>query len=342
METCEPGNWLYGEGAPLVLDTRSPGEFAAGHIPGAVLFPLLDDEERALVGTVYKEKGREQAVEQGLGLVAPRMEQWVREARALWTPRAAAGPIVVQCWRGGMRSGSMAWLLDTAGLPVRKLEGGYKAYRRWVLEGLAHPRDYRVLGGMTGVGKSQLLTAIGELAGQTLDLEGLAGHLGSAFGNLERHPQPTSEQFANECHRVLSGLRPDQPVWMENESRTIGKVHLPEELFHRLVQAPMWVIERSRAERLDHICAIYGAADPERLAAAFLRIRPKLGGEATDAALTALAAGDIRTAADLGLTYYDALYAHSRRKRPRPVAGTFDWTGLSPTAAAQHLLNASF
>ena len=343
-EICTPGADLYGEPAPLLLDTRSPGEYAAGHIPGAVSFPLFDDEERALVGTLYKERGKDRAVEEGLALVAPKMQRWVREARSLWEAHAAAGAhdsagaLVVYCWRGGMRSGSMAWLLSTAGLTVKQLEGGYKAYRRWVLAGLSQPRDYRVLGGMTGVGKTQLLDAMHAAGGQILPLEQLAGHLGSAFGNLDRHPQPTSEQFSNLCHRVLCSFAEDRPVWMENESRTIGKVHLPEELFHRLIAAPMWVIERSREERLDHICAIYGGAEPSRLMAAFERIRPKLGGTATAEAVAAIAAGDLRRAADLGLTYYDALYAHSRRKRPRPVAGTFDWTGLSPEAAAEHLL----
>jgi tRNA 2-selenouridine synthase len=341
-EICAPGVDLYGASTPLMLDTRSPGEYAAGHIPGAVSFPLFDDEERALVGTLYKERGKDRAVEEGLALVAPKMQRWVREARALQEAHGAAGELLVYCWRGGMRSGSMAWLLSTAGLPVQQLEGGYKAYRRWVLEGLGQLRDYRVLGGMTGVGKTQLLEAIEAAGGQTLPLEQLAGHLGSAFGNLDRRPQPTSEQFANLCHRVLSGFADDQPVWMENESRTIGKVHLPEELFHRLVAAPLWVIERSREERLDHIFAIYGGADPAQLVAAFERIRPKLGGAATEEAVAAIAAGDLRRAADLGLTYYDALYAHSRRKRPRPVAGTLDWTGRTPEAAAEHLLTFPF
>jgi len=177
-----------------VIDVRSPGEFVRGHIPGAHSVPLFTDEERAVVGTLYKQQGRDAAVREGLRIVGPKLATIVDEARAL----APDGRIGVHCWRGGERSGSVAWLLDKAGFTeVFTLKRGYKAFRQHVLEAFNMPHDLRVLGGYTGTGKTETLAHLRELGEQVIDLEGLAHHKGSSFGALGEEPQPTTEHFEN-------------------------------------------------------------------------------------------------------------------------------------------------
>ena len=154
-----PGRWLF-EQPHIILDTRSPKEYEKGHITGAVSFPLFDNDERAVIGTLYKQRGKDAAVEQGLEIVGPKMAEFVREAKERHVAQAEPLPLVVHCWRGGMRSGSVAWLLETAGLDVIKIIGGYKAYRAWARTDFARIPDLRILGGMTGVGKTQILQAL--------------------------------------------------------------------------------------------------------------------------------------------------------------------------------------
>jgi tRNA 2-selenouridine synthase len=328
-----PGGWLF---EAVLLDARSPGEFGAGAVPGAVSFPLFDDEERAEVGTLYKQSGQERAVERGLEVVGPKLAGFVERARVL---REEGRELGVYCARGGMRSGAVAWLLETAGLPVVKLEGGYKAYRRWVVRELAEgPWELQVVGGMTGTGKTEVVHALAERGAATLDLEGLARHLGSAFGNLGRAVQPTSEAFGNACHRVLHGFAPGERVWVEDESRRIGSVHLPEELHARMRCAPMWELERTDDERIAHLIEVYGDAAPESLAAAFERIRAKLGGADTARAVAGVQEGDYAAAAAIGLRYYDKLYRHTQARAARPAVHPVDARGKTADAVAALLL----
>lgn len=335
-----PGQWLFAR-PHIILDTRSPGEFEKGHIPGAVSFPLFDNDERAVIGTLYKQQGKEAAVERGLEFVGPKMAEFVRQAKELHAAQSEPLPLVVHCWRGGMRSGSVSWLLETAGLEVVKIEGGYKAYRACARKDFGEIPQLRILGGMTGVGKTQIIKAMRDMGAQVVDLEGRAGHLGSAFGNLERVPQPTSEQFSNDCHRDLMACELARPIWMENESRTIGKVHQPQELFDALRVAPVWAVVRSEEERVDELCRVYGEADTEALKRAFVRIREKLGGLRMQEALDALDRGDLRTAAAIGLAYYDKLYQHTRERYPRPHYEHVDCTGLDFKSAARAILKAA-
>jgi len=199
-----PGETLAAlvEGA-CVLDTRSPSEFLAGHLPGAISFPLFSDEERARVGTLYKQVGKQAAVDEGLALVGPKMRDLVTRARAMFEGQSSRRPLVVHCWRGGMRSESVDWLLRTAGMPVQRCEGGYKACQAHMRHLLGKQRPYVVLGGMTGTAKTEVLRALAQQGARVIDLEGMAKHFGSAFGNLERHPQPTTEQFANDLACAL-------------------------------------------------------------------------------------------------------------------------------------------
>ncbi|NBW62949.1 MAG: tRNA 2-selenouridine(34) synthase MnmH, partial [Synechococcaceae bacterium WB4_1_0192] len=170
-----------------VVDVRAPAEFAQGHIPGARNLPLFSDEERAAVGTTYKQQGRTAAVQLGLELVGPKLAA-LGQSLSSWSSEANGQPLRLHCWRGGMRSGSVAWLADSLDLPVLLLEGGYKAYRRWVLEQLLLPWPIHLLGGRTGTGKTDLLLALERRGVAVLDLEGLAHHRGSSFGNLGLPP----------------------------------------------------------------------------------------------------------------------------------------------------------
>ena len=312
----------------VLFDTRSPAEWSQGHIPGAINLPLFDNEERAQIGTLYKQVGKQAAVDRGLELIGPRMLEMAQRARDLVASHGdGESPVLVHCWRGGMRSESVTWLMRMAGIPARKIDGGYKAYRRHITRALGTPWPLRVLAGPTGTGKTPILRHLAELGEQVLDLEAMADHLGSAFGNLDGHLQPSSEQFANDCFTALARMDPSRPVWVEDESRRIGTVHLPEPLYAQLRAAPIVLVARSQAERLDEIERIYGAAPIAPLQAAFRRIAEKLGGQHAKAAIEALDRGEVRAAAELGLAYYDKRYAHTLERHDRPVAQRIEGEG---------------
>ena len=194
-----------------MLDVRSPGEFARGHIPGAHNLPLFSDEERAAVGTLYKHQGRRAAVRHGLELVGSRLVPLAEQAAAL----ARGANLRVHCWRGGLRSSSTAWLLDTYDLPCTLLDGGYKSFRRWLRQALAQPQPVVLLGGHTGSGKTEVLHALRVAGAQVLDLEGLAHHRGSSFGGLGQPRQPTTEQFENDIAMALQAVSPQRVLWVE-------------------------------------------------------------------------------------------------------------------------------
>jgi tRNA 2-selenouridine synthase len=317
-----------------VLDVRSPGEYHHGHLPGAISFPLFSDAERAQVGTCYKHQGRDAAVELGFELAGPKCADFIRKAQTLAPNRQ----LRLHCWRGGMRSGGMGWILSMAGFQVTLLEGGYKAYRRWVRQQLARPRSLVVLGGMTGTSKTEILRALAA-QGQVLDLEGLANHRGSSFGALEMPPQPSTEHYENLIAQQLSDFDPDQPTWVEAESRRVGTCRVPDELFLQMEAAPTLEVVRPLSERLDHLVDIYGEADREGLVAATERIRKRLGGQRTQAAVDHIQRGNLRAACEIILDYYDRTYRYDLERRQKTIP-QIDITYLSDQAAAQKLLAA--
>lgn len=298
-----------------LLDVRSPGEFARGHIPGAISFPLFTDVERAEVGTVYKQQGRAAAVQIGLERVGPRLHTMVAEASLL----ARGGQLSVYCWRGGMRSGAVAWLLEQAGLSVQRLPGGYKAWRNRGLAALAEPRPLVIVGGMTGSAKTDALHALAERGEQVLDLEALAGHRGSAFGGIGLPPQPTQEHFENLLAVAWQSFDFARPVWVEDESRLIGSIRLPESLWAHMSTAPLLVLELPATARVDYLMSNYGQLDPAALADSISRLRKRMGGAANQAALTALAEGDLHSTCAILLDYYDRAYRHGLTDRASHV-----------------------
>jgi tRNA 2-selenouridine synthase len=217
-----------------VLDARSPAEFADDHLPGAVNWPVLSDEERHDVGTIYAQVSPFEARKLGASLVARNIAAHLERHRHTlqrdWSP-------LVYCWRGGQRSGTLAWFLDQVGFRATVLKGGYKAFRRLVLEQLERlpaGLDLRIVCGRTGCGKTRLLAGLEEAGAQVLDLEALAEHRGSVLGGLPDVEQPTQRHFETRLWQALRALDPQQPVWVESESRKIGRVHLPEALITRM------------------------------------------------------------------------------------------------------------
>lgn len=294
-----------------VVDVRSPKEYAQGHFPGAKNLPLFENDERATVGTLYKQSGRYAAVLRGLDIVGPKMS-WFLKKGVSW---AKEGRILVHCWRGGMRSESMAWLFEKADLQADTLKGGYKAYRHYIRNAWSGERPLVILGGMTGSGKTEILHELQKSGQQVLDLEGIAHHKGSAFGAIGQNPQPTTEQFENNLADHWRRFDPLQPVWLEDESRAIGAVSIPEPLYSRMQQAPVIDIHIPKSERIKRLVNEYAGFDKEKLELALHRISRKLGGQNEQAALKALQNGDYETVADITLWYYDKAYHNDLKKR---------------------------
>jgi len=317
-----------------VVDVRSPGEFARGHIPGAQSMPLFSDAERAVVGTLYKQTGRDAAVLEGLRIVGPKMAGIVEQARAL----APDGRIAVHCWRGGERSGSVAWLLDKAGFhEVTTLKGGYKAFRNHVLGSFSNVPELLVLGGYTGTGKTETLHHLKELDLQVIDLEMLARHKGSSFGALGEEPQPTQEHFENMLWHALRTVDRRRPLWVEDESHMIGRNKLPDTFYAALRKAPLLFAEMPLEERVERLVEDYGSYPAELLGEAVQRIAKRIGPQHAKAALEALAHGDLHSVARIALSYYDKTYAHGLSQRDATSVVTLPASATDLRAFAQRL-----
>ncbi|MBL8897792.1 MAG: tRNA 2-selenouridine(34) synthase MnmH [Planctomycetes bacterium] len=294
----------------LVLDVRSPSEYARGHVPGAVNLPALDDAERAEVGTLWARVDPARALARAEELGRAKLDALLEQASALRRGREEH-PLLVHCWRGGLRSARVAEELASHGLSSARLRGGYKVFRRWALARFDEPRALRVVCGPTGSGKTAFLHERARAGEAVLDLEALAHHKGSAFGHLGETPQPTQEQFENELALAWDASDPARELWIEDESRNIGKLLLPERLYAQMQGSPVHVLDVPRAERVAQLVATYGDADREALAACFRRIEKRCGRERTQRALVHLAHGELAAAVEIVLDYYDKAYAHS-------------------------------
>ena len=293
-----------------VIDVRSPAEFEHAHIPGALSLPLFNNEERAEIGTIYKQKGKTKAVRRGLEIIAPKMTGFVDFALSL-----KSGELLVHCWRGGMRSSSMAWLFETVGLNCYTLEGGYKSYRNHVLESFTKPYNILLLGGFTGSGKTELLKMIAQSGEQVIDLEALAHHKGSAFGALGEEPQPSIEYFENLLSQHLEDVNPNRTLWLEDESRNVGKVVIPGALWKQMREAPLVQVNMPQHLRIGRLVKEYGKYSPEELADSIKRIEKRLGYDICKKAVEVCLQGDFEEAARLSLTYYDKVYGGQINER---------------------------
>ena len=298
-------------GKTPVIDVRSPSEFTAGHIPGAYNIPLFDDREREAVGTKYKKEGRTEAIVEGLKLSGSSMH--LKLDRALKISKE--GKLLIHCWRGGMRSEAMAWLFSLGGIETNVLEGGYKAYRHFILENLSVNRNMIILGGLTGSGKTHILSYLKEKGHQVIDLEKLASHKGSAFGSLGQHPQPSSEHFANLLFEELKQNDPEQPLWLEDESRNIGNVFMPEEFYLNMQKNPVIVLLMDIKTRLPRLIEEYSCYSSDVLISTIEKIRRRLGGDRTKEATEAVQTGDYAKAIEMTLNYYDKTYLFGLGKK---------------------------
>ncbi len=312
----------------LVFDVRSPQEYAYAHIPGAISLPIFSDSQRAEIGTTYKQINRQDAIKLGFKYFGPELNNYVSkvEQNLASHKNKSKEKILVHCWRGGMRSGAMAWLLSFYGFDVVLLDGGYKAYRNFVLEQLAWPYQFNVLGGYTGSGKTETLLALKKQNYAVIDLEGIACHKGSAFGALGMNEQPTQEQFENNLALELSklliengdgNLYQPKPIWIENESLRIGLINLPKPFYETVLNGNLVTIVIPFEERLNFISKWYGTFDKDKLVSAIMRIQKRLGGLDTKNAINFLLEGDVKSSFDILLKYYDKQYLLSAEKTLR-------------------------
>jgi tRNA 2-selenouridine synthase len=264
-----------------IIDVRSESEFREDHIPGALNCPVLHDSERALVGTIYKQASAFEAKKIGAALVSANIARYLRERFA---PRERTWRPLVYCWRGGGRSGALAHVLAQIGWRAGRLDGGYKAYRRRVLadlETLPERYSWRVVCGMTGTGKSRLLASLAAAGAQVLDLEALAAHRGSVLGDLPGAPQPTQKMFESLLWHALGRLDPERPVYVESESRKIGRLRVPQPLIDAMWQAACVSLEAPLALRVALLRAEYAhyLSDADALCAQLECLRPLHGGD---------------------------------------------------------------
>lgn len=294
-----------------IIDVRSPKEFEKGHIPGAHNIPIFTNEERAIVGTKYKQEGRSEAILAGLEIVGNKLRLFADTSRKL----AKKNSLLVHCWRGGMRSSSMAWLFETVGINTHILTGGYKAFRKYGKSQLSASKNLIILGGLTGSGKTDILRKIEEKGEQVIDLEKLANHKGSAFGALGQDEQPTNEQFENNLIYQWFSFDLLKSIWIEDESHSIGSNWIPDELFGLMRKAPVLKMEIDKSLRVKRLVKEYADFDKNYLENCILKIGKRLGWQNVKKALESLENDDLSDVADITLTYYDKSYNFGLEQR---------------------------
>lgn len=300
----------------VILDVRSPLEYDAGHIPGAVSFPLFTNSERAKVGTTYKQKGRDEAIKTGLEFVGPKLRHFVEKAQEI----SNGNKCLIHCWRGGMRSSSMAWLLSTSGMQIGVLNGGYKAYRNFALTHLALRKKLFVLSGFTGSGKTEILEELRRTGENVVDLEGLAHHKGSAFGSINQPSQPSTEMFQNILFTEIWKINKEEFIWVEDEAQMVGTVAIPREFYVNITNGNLIWIKQDLQQRIQRLVKDYGDTDVEELKKRFVQITKRIGSLAVSEALAYLDEKNLAAAAEIALHYYDKAYLHSHKKRKiKPV-----------------------
>ncbi|MBN2681086.1 MAG: tRNA 2-selenouridine(34) synthase MnmH [Bacteroidales bacterium] len=317
-----------------VVDVRSPGEFLAGHIPGAVNIPVFNNEERKLVGTRYKNSGKEFAIKLGIQLVEPKLENLKKQA----LETAEKNELLLHCWRGGMRSEKMAELFETCGIKIRLILGGYNSYRRFIREKFAEDSKLIILGGYTGSGKTDVLKALEKAGEQIIDLEGIANHKGSAFGDIGQNPQPTNEQFENNLALVWSKLRKADRIWIEDESITIGANGIPDTLWRKMRNTTVVKINIPLKTRAERLVREYAGLDKEKLANSLLKISKRIGNDNLKRAIIALENNDFETVAKISLIYYDKAYLRGISQRNQELVNVIDIFEDNPEKTASLLI----
>jgi len=323
-----------------IIDVRTPSEFADDHIPGAINCPVLSDEERITVGTLYKQVSPFEARKVGAALVAKNiahhLETAFRNQPKSWRP-------LIYCWRGGQRSGAMSIILNQVGWAAHKLEGGYKSWRRDVLEkleSLPGKFEYRVVCGATGSGKSRLLQALAAEGAQVLDLETLACHRGSVLGGLPQQEQPTQKWFETTLVQALHAFDPARPVFVESESNKIGRLTVPSSLLQAMHRSPCVLLDTAREARIALLLEDYRhfLDAPEALLERLQTLLPFQGAKRIEHWTSLIHSGDFKTLVDeLLALHYDPGYLRSLRNHYRNMqhARLLPLSHISPEAMRQ-------
>jgi tRNA 2-selenouridine synthase len=303
----------------LLIDVRSPGEYYKGHMPNSINIPIFDNDERSIIGTIYKKEGRKKAVIQGLKFFEKKMEilldnlfMNIDSYKDISENNNKEHFIRIYCSRGGMRSQSIAWLLEKFKLNLVTLNGGYKIYRRWVLDSFSKKLNIVVIGGKTGTGKTRLLSLLEKYRYQTIDLEGFACHRGSTFGGLGMKKQPSNEQFENKIAEKLNSFNCSNNIFVEAESANIGKCKIPYELFNQMKNSRRIEILRSEANRLDELIDTYSVFKKEELRESVLRIKKRLGPQRTKIAIESINNEKWDLVCRSVLDYYDKCYEYEK------------------------------
>ncbi|MDD3569221.1 MAG: tRNA 2-selenouridine(34) synthase MnmH [Bacteroidales bacterium] len=311
MKPIEPNELFTTAQDNPIVDVRTPAEFDAGHIPGAINIPLFSNDERAEVGTLYKRASREKAMLRALDIVGPKMSSLVKQASKIkYTDK-----LIVHCWRGGMRSASFAWLMNTAGIPAATVNGGYKGFRRFAASVIKRDWSFKVITACTGSGKTELLLKMQELGEQVIDLEGLADHKGSVFGGLGRAPQPTTEQFENNLFWAIKDFDINRTIWVEDESMCIGHVFIPHDFYTRMHFSPLVKVDLALDQRIERLVKEYSLFSKEELIHAISKITKRLGGDNAKHAVESIESGNFHEATRILLWYYDKAYNRSIEER---------------------------
>ena len=317
-----------------VIDVRSEGEFESGHIRGAQNIPILNNDERKAVGTDYKHKGRDAAINTGFKLVGPRLKTMMEAAVNV----AGGREVLVHCWRGGLRSSHFCQFVEQEGIKSLALDGGYKTYRQRALRTFDDPLKLIIIGGLTGSGKSEILRALKSLGEQVVDLEAIAHHKGSVFGGLMMPPQPTTEQFQNELFEELLMLDRSRRIWVEDESIAVGNIFLPEPFWRKMSSSPVIEIQVAREIRTQRLVKEYGPADKTQFLEAMTKISKKLGGQHFNNAKEKLEAGDMHATIGILLNHYDKAYGSGLLNKRSRIVHRATWNGVNPETAARELM----
>jgi len=302
-----------------LIDVRSPIEYYKGHMTNSINIPLFDNDERAIIGTTYKKRGKEKAVIEGLKIVDRKIEillnkifRYIEIYKTNNNIKDKEQLIRIYCSRGGMRSASISWLLDKYEFNSVTLKGGYKNYRKWIIDSFSRKLNIIVIGGKTGTGKTILLNILERNGFQTIDLEGFANHRGSTFGGLGMNEQPTNEQFENVISEKLNTFDINKNVFVEAESANIGKCKIPYEFFKQMKEARRIEIIRSETNRINELVNTYSVFSEEDLQESVLRIKKRLGPQRTKMALQAIKDRKWDLVCKAVLDYYDKCYEYEK------------------------------
>lgn len=304
-------NFLKQSVGHVIIDVRAPIEFKKGHIANAINVPLFEDIERAEIGTLYKQQGKDIAVTRGLEIVSPKLVPFVNQVKKL----SSSKKIFVYCFRGGMRSNSFAWLMNTSGLDATILEGGYKNYRNHVLNYFEREKKLVVLGGMTGSGKTDLLKNIKHDNFQIIDLEALANHKGSAFGSINEEKQNPQQVFENNLFYALNLLDEDKHILVEDESQSIGFNKIPRDFWLQMKKAPIIKLDVPFELRVQKLVQDYTTTNIEALKICIKKIEQNLGTQNANLCLNYLDENNLTEVARLTLKYYDKAYSFTYNKK---------------------------